>query len=111
MKADNSRLDTVGRVEIVSFPEIVEEEAYARIDTGAQTSAIWVSSAEIKDGKLTVVFFGKGHPCYTAKSVKFDEYTETVVASSSGHTEVRFKVKLLIKISGRRIRARFTLAD
>jgi len=111
MKSDNNALDVIGRAEAVSFPELSAEEAYARIDTGAQTSAIWVSSAHIRKDRLAVIFFGEGHPCYSGKIVYFDDFTQTVVASSSGHTEVRFKVRLLVHIAGRKIRARFTLAD
>lgn len=111
MKSDIPALDVIGRAEAVNFPELSSQETYARIDTGAQTSAIWVTSAHIRKDRLAVVFFGEGHPCYDGKTVYFDEFTQTVVASSSGHTEARFKIKLLVKISGRKIRARFTLAD
>ncbi len=111
MKSDTDDKTIIGRAEIVTFPELSPQEVHARIDTGAQTSAIWVSSALIENGKLTVVFFGQDHPFHSGKKVVFDEFTQTIVASSSGHTELRFKVKLLVCIGGRKIRARFTLAD
>lgn len=101
----------IGRAEVVKFPEISEQEVHARIDTGANTSAVWASEVELKDGVLSACFFSKGHPAYTGKKVTFHEYSETIVASSSGHAEHRFKVKVLVNIAGRKIRARFTLAD
>lgn len=72
---------------------------------------MWVSDIKLENGVLYAVFFGVGHPAYTGKKVIFEEFSETVVASSTGHTEHRYKVKILVKIAGRKIRARFTLAD
>ncbi len=107
--ADNKII--IGRVEKVSFPEVEIGTIHARVDTGAQTSAIWASRAEEKDGRLEVVFFAKGHPQYTGKAYYFDEFTSGMVASSNGQAEMRYKVKMLITIAGKRIRARLTLAD
>lgn len=101
----------IGRVEPVSFPEIGLGNLPARIDTGAKTSAIWVSSARVVDGKLYVTFLGKSHPVYSGQVHVFDDFTSVVVASSNGQSEKRFKVKLLMNLAGKKIRATFTLAD
>lgn len=101
----------IGRAEPVSFPEIGLDNLSARIDTGAKTSAIWVSSVTVVDGKLHVIFLGKSHPAYSGQVHTFDDFTSVVVASSNGQSEKRFKVKLLINLAGRKIRATFTLAD
>ncbi len=108
---ENTPKKIIGRVELVSFPELGVNELYARIDTGAQTSAIWVSKTEVKNNRLGVVFFGKGNPNYTGKMVYFEEFTRSMVASSNGHSELRYKVSTLIVIAGKRIRARLTLAN
>ncbi len=102
---------TIGRAEVISFPEQGIETVHARIDTGARTSAIWVSYAEVKNDKLSVIFFGPGHPLFTGKEHYFDAYTQDIVISSNGHQDLRFKIKLLVVLEGRRIRASFTLAD
>lgn len=101
----------VGRVEEVSFPELGIGPIHARIDTGAQTSALWVSSAIEKDGRLEVIFFAPGHPLYTGTTCYFDDFTLGMVASSNGQAEARYKVRTLVSIGGKRIRARLTLAD
>ncbi len=106
-----TNLVTIGRAEEVSFPELGINSLHSRIDTGAQTSAIWVSHSEVVNGRLEVVFLGNGHDAYTGQKFFFDEYSRTVVASSNGQTEARFKVKLLMRVAGRKIRATFTLAD
>lgn len=101
----------IGRAEQVGFPELGFSKIPTRIDTGARTSSIWASSVLERDGKLEVVFFGEGSMHYDGVKHTFDTYEETVVASSNGHAQTRFKVRLLIGLRGKRIRAWFTLAD
>jgi len=104
-------LTIIGRAEEVSFPSLGIGTVHARIDTGAQTSSIWASKTRVEDGRLAVVFFGKGHKAYTGEEIWFDDFSQTVVASSNGQVDLRYKVRATMKIAGRRIRARLTLAD
>lgn len=111
MVANPKELIIIGRAEVLSFPELGIHDVHARIDTGAQTSALWVSSARVVDGRLEVVLFGKGNAAYTGSKIFFDNYSRAMVASSNGQAEARFKVKILVKLAGKKIRATFTLAD
>lgn len=111
MVQDSTDKKLIGRAERLDFPEIALEGVYARIDTGAKTSAIWVSEAVEKDGKLEVVFLGSSAEQYTGKICIFDEFEKIVVASSTGHAQSRYKVRILVKIKGKKIRGWFTLAD
>lgn len=104
-------LTIIGRAEEVSFPGLGIGTVHARIDTGAQTSSIWASKTRTESGRLGVVFFGESHKAYTGEEIWFDDFTTTVVASSNGQTEIRYKIRATMKIAGRRIRARLTLAD
>lgn len=101
----------IGQVETVAFPEITNQAVKARIDTGARTSAIWVSKIYNDTQGLHVVFFGKGSKLFTGQEVIFEEYAQVVVVSSTGLSQKRFKVRLLIVVGGRKVRAWFTLAD
>ena len=101
----------IGRAELVSLPEHGFERVPARIDTGAKTSAVWASSVVRHADRLDVVFFGPESHWYTGKPVAFDSFEETIVASSNGHAEKRYKVRALVKIAGKKVRASFTLAD
>lgn len=102
--------ETIGRAEIIKFPEL-GATVHARIDSGARTSAIWVSEAKVEDGKLAVVFFGPGSPAYTGQKHYFESYSRDIVTSSTGHEEKRFKIKLSIVLNKRKILASFTLAN
>jgi hypothetical protein len=107
-----SDLDIIGRAEQVELVDLRLKNVPAKIDTGADTSAIWVSSAQEKEGELHCIFFGPGSPYYTGETVKISrDYRLTRVANSFGHKELRYKVKLRIRVKGRLIHATFTLSD
>lgn len=101
----------IGRAEEVILRDLLDISTHARIDTGARTSAIYISSAKVVDGKLHVVFFGPSHKCYTGEPIAFDSFGRVVVASSNGQTEARYTVKLRIILQKRKIVATFTLTD
>ncbi len=83
----------------------------SRIDTGARTSTIWASQIKLSGDKLYFVLFDKSSQFYTGKVLEFDSFETRFVTPSNGLTEERYMVKLLVNIGGRKIRARFTLAN
>lgn len=105
------QLNTIGRVEDIAFPEILDDSVKARIDTGAKTSSIWGVAETTDDGRLAVKFLGEEHDSFQPKIHYFDDFQRTVVASSIGVKQRRYKVKLLTMLGNRRIRAWFTIAD
>lgn len=106
-------LTLIGRAEKVDFPQLSFKRVPAKVDTGADASSIWAKAIDVEGGKLEVVFFGPGSPYYDGTVHKFpkSEYSMTRVSSSFGHREVRYKLKLQIKVNGRVINGSFTLAD
>lgn len=104
-------LQLIGRAEKVNFPELGLNGVPARIDTGAKTSAIWASSVKEKDGTLEFVLFGKKSPFYTGKKLSTRHYTQRMISSSTGTTQSRYVVRLLIELKGKKIRASFSLAN
>ena len=100
-----SELTIIGRVERVKLPYFGGVELRARIDTGAKTSSVWAERVEEVSGGLRVQLAGV-QGAYT-----FKHYTRVRVASSMGHAQTRYKVKIPIIIRKRRIMATFTLAD
>jgi hypothetical protein len=98
-------LTIIGRAERADLP--------VKIDTGADASAIWAHATNIKDGALHVVFFGESSAFYTGKVHVFEpsDFVVTRVANSFGTKEIRYKIKLRIKIKGKLINGTFTLSD
>ncbi len=106
-------LTVIGRAERIDFPQLDLKRVPAKIDTGADASSIWATGSVDSRGKLDVVFFGPESPFYDGKIHVFPKsaYSITRVSSSFGHREVRYKLKLKIKVNGRTINGSFTLAD
>lgn len=105
--------DIIGRSLWVSFPSLKLKKVPAKVDTGADSSSIWCSRIELVDGRLQCVFFGPKSQFYTGQTVVFkkSEFDVTRVANSFGRKEIRYKVKLPVRIKKRRIKATFTLSN
>lgn len=107
-------LTVIGRAERADLVDLGMQGVPVKIDTGADASSIWAHVVERRDGdNLHVVFFGTESSFYTGEEHVFgpDEYVMTRVANSFGHREIRYKVKLRIRIKGRLIKSSFTLSD
>lgn len=106
------RISTLGSKEVVSFPELGFADVPAKVDTGADSSAIWASRAVVNaQGELSFTLFAPGNRFYTGKELLTTEFKRTSVKNSSGDREFRYKVRLLVRLDGRKIRAWFNLAD
>lgn len=101
----------IGRNEPVEFPRL-RRRVPAKIDTGADTSSIWVSNVHVdKNGTLKFSLFGEGSPYYTGKVVRREAYKVAIVRSTSGHEQIRYRTQFSLRIGGKRIKATFNLSD
>ena len=96
----------IGSAEYIKFPELQDTKVHARVDSGARTSAIWGDASVNEAGHLEVVFFGDPTLRHT-----FTAYGRLAVATSTGHIDKRFTVRLLAVVKGKKIRATFTIAN
>lgn len=96
----------IGSAEYIRFPELKDTKVHARVDSGARTSAIWGDASVNAAGHLEVVFFGDPSCNHT-----FTTYGRMAVATSTGHIDKRFTVRLLVVVKGKKIRATFTIAN
>jgi hypothetical protein len=110
-RAIDRRVIPIGRSEKIAFPDFEMKKVPARVDTGATVSSIWASNIQETTEGLTFTLFDEGSEFYTGEKIVVDEYDKRAVSSSMGHTQIRFTVMILISLHGRRIRAKFTLAD
>ncbi len=112
MVDSNKPLKLIGRAEHVSFPDQAIRRVSARIDTGAKTSSVWATNIRTEDdGRLRFVLFDKRSDHYTGIDVATRTFEKIPVSNSTGHIQQRFRVKLLVVLKGRKIKASFTLAD
>lgn len=110
MKSHKRELDIVGSTEFISIGDV--KNVPAKIDTGADTSSIWVSDIEMQeDGVLTFSLFDKKCPLYTGDRLKTTDYTAKVVRSSHGDSQIRYCVELPLTIMGKTFDTTFTLAN
>ena len=106
-------LTVIGRAEKIDLLDFNMTDVPAKVDTGADTSAIWATSIEEKEDGLYFVLFGPGSENYTGNVQRFTkpDYSLTRVANSFGQKELRYKVKLRLRVKDRVVRATFTLSD
>lgn len=106
------KMVTIGRNEAVDFAGYSRRKVPAKIDTGADSSSVWVSNIRVdKNGVLRFNLFGEGSPYYTGKVIKRENYKVAVVRSASGHEQIRYRTQFSLRIGGKRIRALFNLSD
>jgi hypothetical protein len=111
MKAMNTALQVIGSnvmVDIIGHAESVP----AKVDTGADSSAIWASNIEVsRDGTLSFMLFGKSSPHYTGEVITRKAFKVAIVRSSNGHEQIRYRIELPVRIAGKRLRIAVYLAD
>ena len=110
-KVASSNPGVIGRKVYIDFPRLHLTDVPAKVDTGADSSAIWASNIVEHDGVVSFVLFDTESPFYTGEIIESSDYTIISIKNSFGATEFRYKVSLVAKLEGREIRIRFTLAN
>lgn len=104
-------LTHIGSKELVSFPALGIADVPAKVDTGADFSAVWASDVEEANGTLSFCLFGPGSKFYTGEPLATTDYGITQVKNSFGHIEQRYKVKLSVKLGNKKLKVEFRLAN
>ncbi len=110
MNLDNSRT-VIGSNEYIDFRRQNVLKVPAKIDTGADSSAVWASDIKLIEGKVVFKLFGSSSKFYTGKTIVSSSFRTSLIKNTSGVKERRFKVRLSVRIKDRNIRTWFTLAD
>ena len=109
MTKDNGQ-NIIGSTEYVEIAGI--KNIPAKIDTGADSSAIWASDINMEeDGTLVFSLFGRKSPLFTGERLKTTDYRVKSIRSSHGDTQIRYRVKLPLKLGGKSFETVFTLAN
>lgn len=110
--ADTTRQTSLPHIGSTEYIKIFGRSVPAKIDTGADSSAIWASDIKItKDNILKFKLFAPESPFYTGKVIKRKDFKVSQVKSSNGQTEIRYCTTLSVNISGKQIRVSFNLSN
>lgn len=105
------KLIKIGRAEEVVLKGMLDAKLPARIDSGATLSSVWATHIKEKDGKLTFRLLGHKSRFYTGETITVTNYGQRAVSTSTGEVQLRYQIKIPVKLKGKVVTARFTLAD
>lgn len=104
-------METLGRSDRVDLPGLGLYNIHAKIDTGAYTSSLHCSRAEVVNGALEFVLMDDEHPEFTGMTFVFKEFTSGSIKNSFGIAEKRYIIKTTVKLFGQEIVTDFSLSD
>lgn len=96
-----------------TYVDILEyQNIPAKIDTGADSSAIWASDINVtQDGILSFKLFAKDSPFFDNKIIKTSDYKVVITRSSHGDQKIYYRANLPAIIKGQKINVLFTLSN
>jgi hypothetical protein len=102
---------TIGRREVIDFPELGLYDITAKVDTGAYTTALHCHDIREENGVLYFKLLDPTHPDYDQQEQKFSEYFQKEIKNSFGEIEKRYIIKTIVKIGNKRIKSVISLTD
>lgn len=106
-----SQLIPIGTTEFIDLPDLGIFGVPAKVDTGADSSAIWASDIRMEDGVLSFKLFAPSSAYFTNEEISVRTFKMASVKNSFGHAEFRYKVRVKIQL-GKWAHMRWvTLAD
>jgi hypothetical protein len=102
---------TIGRREVIDFPELGLIGITAKVDTGAYTTALHCHDIREENGILYFKLLDPTHDDYTAKEIAFKDYFQREIKNSFGEIEKRYIIKTIVRIGKKRIKSVISLTD
>jgi len=111
MMSQHKTKPTIGRREIIDFPDLGLFSIEAKIDTGAFTSVLHCHDIRIENDILYFKLLDPSHPEYNEKEQYSSDFFQKEIKNSFGETENRYVIKTIIKIGNKRIKALISLTN
>jgi len=115
MKSKVGEKTIIGRREKANLPQFGLNHVDVKVDSGAYTSSIHVSSCKEVEMEgailLEVIFLDENHSAFDNEKHYFQEYRIKKVKSSNGHEQLRYFIKCTIELLGRKIKTEFSLTE
>lgn len=108
---DSRIKQTIGRRELIDFPELGLYQVTAKVDTGAYTTALHCHDIREENGMLYFKLLDPTHPDYTEKEQTLSNYSRKEIKNSFGETENRYIIKTQVRIGRKRILSVISLTD
>ena len=102
---------TIGKRELIDFPDLGIFSIEAKIDTGAFTSVLHCHDIREEKGLLHFKLLDPTHPDYSEKDQVFKSYFQKEIKNSFGEVENRYVIKTIIKIGNKKIKALISLTN
>jgi hypothetical protein len=102
---------TIGHREPVDFPDLGLFGLTAKIDTGANTTALHCHQVRVSNGVLFFRLLDETHPEYQDTEHRFEMFEQKTIKSSFGESELRYIIRTRIRIGKRLIRGIVSLTD
>jgi len=106
-------MKTIGRFEKVALPELDIFDIDAKIDTGADASAIHCEHIRIDEKNQRVSFYllDPSHPSYHHKSFNFPIHKIKTIKSSNGTKEERVSIRTRVRLGDKTYLTSISLAN
>lgn len=104
-------MQILGRSDRVDLPGLGLFNIQAKIDTGAFTSCLHCSRAEVVNGQLEFVLLDEEHPEFTGMKFVFKEFSSREIKNSFGVAAKRYIIHTSVKIFDEEISGEFSLGD
>lgn len=103
--------ERIGRRERVDFPDLGLFGLTAKIDTGANTTALHCHHVRVENGVLFFRLLDENHPEYQAREHRFEQFEQKLIRSSFGEEEMRYIIRTRIRLGNRTILSIVSLTD
>jgi len=101
----------VGRKELISILDLELFDLDAKVDTGADSSALHCDDIEIKDGFVHFTLLDDVHEAYHGKRMSMPLYKVKKVRSSNGQLQERPSIKVTVGFFGRTYKSVISLTN